>query len=167
MNTGRLFLLSPLLLIFAAGCGDTSKTPAQLSGTVKYNNKAVTGGTILLIAKGAEGKSDKAKGSYTIYIKPDGTYSATDLPVGDFDATIETESVNTQGRPTPDQYGGSRGGKDKGRTVSPAPEDKTASSPGGGGTYVKIPAKFAKKDTSGLTVTLTKGSNEHNFELKD
>jgi hypothetical protein len=35
------------------------------------------------------------------------------------------------------------------------------------GPYVKIPAKYAAKETSGLKVTLKKGKNENNFKLED
>ena len=35
------------------------------------------------------------------------------------------------------------------------------------GRYVKIPPKYSVPAKSGITVTITKGSNKNDFELKD
>ena len=84
---------------------------------------------------------------------------------------IETESAN-QGKPQ--QYGGGRagGGAPKnlpegmqggGGGMSPMPAGANTAQ----GTYIKIPAKYADKDKSGLTVSLNKGQNQKDFELTD
>jgi hypothetical protein len=147
----RLALALPLFLALALGCGPDSPTPASISGKITYGPTDVTGGQITFHPQG-EGPS------YTRPIAADATYSAADLPVGQFTVTIETESINPD-RKAPD-YGGSRGGGGK----SPAP---AAAPQGNPGTYVKIPPKYADVKTSGLTVTLTKGSQKKDFPLTD
>jgi hypothetical protein len=148
---GRFWLASPLLLLFALGCGpDNPNAPASLSGKVTYQNKAVTGGSVTIIPK--EG------GAMIRPIMPDGTYNATDMALGEVTITVETESINPD-RKAP-QYGGGR--KD---AVSPAPPG--AGSPTGSGTYVKIPDKYSKKETSGFTMTLKAGKNTMDLPLSD
>jgi hypothetical protein len=151
----RFFLVLPLLVL-VFGCGKTTNTPAKLSGTVKYNGNPVTGGTIALF-------SSKEGGLYNIPINPDGTYSSANLPSGELEVTIETESINPKNQRSAAQYGGQRG-KDK-MGMSPRPQDVEPPSGGGGGVYVNIPAKYNAKDTSGLTVTLTSGDNKKDFDL--
>jgi hypothetical protein len=153
---GRLFPTLPLLVFLVVGCTETS-TPSKLSGTVKYRGNPVTAGTISLTAK--EG------GVYTIAINSDGTYAGADLPAGELAVAIETETANPKNRRSPDQYGGTRG---KGQTSSPAPGNTPgAENASAAGAYVKIPSKYAKKETSGLSVTVNKGANTKDFELKD
>jgi hypothetical protein len=150
----RLLLLLPVFLVPAFGC-PKSQTPATLSGTVKYNGQLVTAGTIRL--EGKEG------GFHSIDINPDGTYASSNLPVGTFDVTIETESANPAEKPSPDQYGGFRAGKDRVPKSSPRPEDAPAT--GKKGAYMKISEKYSSKETSRLSVTLTRGKNTKDFEL--
>jgi hypothetical protein len=149
MTTGRLLLVLPLFLVLASGCTRNPGAPASLSGKVTYKGTAVTGGTVTVHTKDGAG--------YSIPIKPDGTYSGTDLPAGDMVLTVETESVNKD-KKTP-VYGGRAGGQ----SMSPVPEGVKA----GGGGYVKIPAKYADKAKSGLTVTLSKGKQTKDLELTD
>jgi len=98
----------------------------------------------------------EAGGIYTCPIKPDGTYSTSQVTPGEMVVTIETESAN-KNRKTP-KYGGGKVGMS-----SPMPEDR----PQPGGEYRKIPAKYADKKKSGLKVTLTTGPQKHDFDLKD
>jgi hypothetical protein len=142
-----LVLILPLSLVLVAGCGSNKSAPAKVSGKITYQNAPVTGGTIVF--HGADG------GIYSCGILADGTYEGTDLPAGDLKVTIETESINPN-RKMP-AYGGKAG------TQSPKPEGATT----GGGTYVKIPPKYADKDQSGLTVTLAKGKQTKDFTLTD
>ncbi|HZT79836.1 MAG TPA: hypothetical protein VFA26_06430, partial [Gemmataceae bacterium] len=118
----------------------------------------------------------KDGGMYTAVIRPDGKYEAPDLPVGEMAVTIETESANPN-RKTPDynspggggmgMYGKAGGGapqqKDRAMKMSPIPEG----APKAEGAYVKIPAKYADKSTSGLSVTLNKGKQTKDFALTD
>jgi hypothetical protein len=90
-----------------------------------------------------------------IALAPDGTYSATDLPIGDAVVTVETESINPEKKKM--AYGGGRGG------MSPAPENAQKSA----GTYVKIPAKYADSTKTTLTVTLARGKQVKDLDLTD
>jgi len=151
MTNGRLFLLSlPLLLILASGCGTSKTASASLSGKVSYGGAPVTAGTVTFYGKDG--------GTYPMAIGSDGSYFASELPPGEGALTVETESANKKNAQT---YGG-RGGK--GMAMSPKPE-------GSGGTetgpYVKIPAKYAAKETSNLTVTIARGKNTHDLNLTD
>jgi hypothetical protein len=146
----RLFtLILPPLLVLALGCGATSNTPSTVTGSVTYNDKPVTGGTITFQAEGG--------GNYPLSIQPDGTYSSiSEMPPGEMAVSIETESLNKD-KKKPD-YGGGRGPG----TMEPPPGVG-----GDVGTYVKIPPKYGDPKKSGLTATLAKGKNTKNFDLKD
>src|ERR1700682_6061894 len=98
MIKARLFtLILPPLLVLALGCGATSNTPSTVTGSVTYNDKPVTGGTITFQAE--------AGGTYPFTIQPDGTYSSiSEMPTGEMAVSIETESLNKD-KKTPD-YGG-------------------------------------------------------------
>jgi hypothetical protein len=160
----RLILAMSLLVLFGFGCTE-SPSPSKLSGTITYKGNPVTGGNMGLYAKDG--------GFYPVAINADGTYAAADLPAGESVVTIETESLNPAKRGNA-TYGGARA---KGQqTSSPMP----GKMPGGGGgdaaagtaevasgVYVKIPVKYSKKDTSGLTLNLTKGVNQKDFDLTD
>ena len=155
MTKGRLFFVLPFFLVLALGCGGSNRSaPASLSGKVTYKGSPVTAGMLTLYTNEA--------GVYSASLGADGTFSASDLPAGDAVVTVDTESANPN-RKVP-QYGDKRGG-DKGAT-SPPPEGVQT---GGAakGSYVKIPAKYSDKSKSGLTVTLTKGKNQKDFELTD
>ena len=98
---------------------------------------------------------------YTCLIKPDGTYAGTDMPAGELVITVETEMANPDVKaPT---YGGAGPGKDK-PTAPPRPKEKGSAA---SGAYVKIPAKYKDKKTSGLKETLSKGKNTKNIDLTD
>jgi len=92
---------------------------------------------------------------YGAPISADGTYAASDLPVGPLSVMIETESANT-GAKKAQTYGGKM-------KMSPVPPgmEKT------GGAYMKIPGKYADPKTSGFSVTLKAGQQTQNFELAD
>jgi hypothetical protein len=84
---------------------------------------------------------------------------------------IDTEILNrnVEGRPKAtygmekDQAGSVMGIEDKMRAMGRAPADAGKT----GGTYVKIPPKYAEKDKSPLRVKLSRGSNSKDFDLTD
>jgi hypothetical protein len=152
--TNRLIFLLPLWLLLVLGCSGGSKgTAARLSGSVKYKGTAVTAGMITFIAKSEDGK---AAGTYLAPINADGTYSIAQLPAGEFQVAIETESANPK-RASSGPYQKMQG---------PRPE-KASSAEAAKGAYVKIPSKYADPKKSGLTVTLTSGKNTKDFDLTD
>jgi hypothetical protein len=83
--------------------------------------------------------------------------------------TVETESANPKPKPKAVQPGaGDRGDptddyRKKMEEMGKVPQGAATNA----GQYVQIPAKYATKDKSPLHVTLTKGSNENNFDLTD
>ncbi len=154
--TNRLTLLLPLWFLLIVGCGGSKGTVARLSGNVKYKGAPVTAGTIAFTAKG-EGSG--AGGTYLASINPDGTYSTSQLPAGEFTVAIETESANPK-RASPERYGGGKG-------MDSRPPEARAAAKAAKGAYVKIPSKYASPKTSGLTVTLTSGKNTKDFDLTD
>jgi hypothetical protein len=151
-SKGRLLLLLPLFLVLACGCGLTNKSaPAKLSGKVTYKGKPLTGGTITLYPPSG--------GVYAITIKEDGSYSGADLPTGEMPVSIETMAVKAPTDPvdpkTKQKY-----------QMSPRPGAENASAPAAV-EQVKIPAKYAKKETSNLSVTLGPGKQAKDFDLTD
>ncbi len=165
MIARRLVTLLPVVLVLAAGCTNKS-APASLSGTIKYNGQLVTGGSIAFVT--AEGTS------YPGGIKPDGTFTITDVPEGPMTVTVETDSANRNRKAGP-VYGGARGkAMENGPEVDgrkPGPGGSSPVPPGhednGGGAYVKIPTKYRDASTSDYKVTVTKGKNSFEIELKD
>jgi hypothetical protein len=157
MRASRLGLLAAFFLGLAAGCGEPSQTPSRVTGMVKYNGQPVPSGTITF--------HSEDKGPYSAVLAEDGTYEIADLPSGKMVVTVECETFNTN-RNLP-AYGGARGNamtnerleaeRQAGRTINPGTERK----------YVKIPAKYAKPATSGLTATLETGRQTKIFELTD
>jgi hypothetical protein len=166
------FLIATVAML---GCQSGSQFPAKVSGKVTYGGATVGGGTIAFYAP--DGKV------YATEINPDGTYVVENISEGTFEVTIETESINPEkkteqyksaGGGLGGMYGKSGGGVPKfgkgapkeGAPKSPMPSDSV---PSGGtpATYVKIPPKYKEKSTSGLSVTLKKGNNTENFDLKD
>lgn len=147
---GRLVLLGlPLcLLLPALGCGKTNPSRgASLTGKVTYKGAPVTGGNVQLYTD---------EGVYPAVLSPEGTFEIIQVPLGEATLTVETESINPNRKiPT---YGGGQEGE-----MSPPPEGAQT----GGGTYVKIPSRYDKKETSDLKVTLTGGKQTQEFQLKD
>ena len=81
------------LLLVAAGAlvlgckSENPNAPGRVSGKVTYNGQPVTGGTVTF-----HSKKDGAK--IPVSISSDGRYSAFDIPDGEMDVTVETESLN-------------------------------------------------------------------------
>jgi len=163
MTHRRLLLVLPLFVVLLFGCKN-SPPFGNVSGTVKYKGSPVTGGSITFYA--SEG------GVYPTLIKPDATYSISSLPAGDLVAVIETESVNPKNIVKADQYGAGQKGanrdsKDpKNQKTSPMPKDIDPAASAEPGKYVPIPAKYGKKETSNLPVTVTAGKQTYNFDLE-
>lgn len=152
MIKSRLPLVLPLLcLVVALGCYKNPAAPATLAGKITYKGAPVTAGMVTFFPKNG--------GVYTAVIDPNGSYAVSEIPTGEMVVTIETESANPNRKvPT---YGGKAGGEG----MSPVPQGQGSGT--AGGAYVKIPAKYADKDKSGLTVTVTPGKQTKDFELTD
>lgn len=155
-----------LLGLVSFGCGGgVANAPSNISGKVTYKGAPVTGGNIGFAAV-------DGMGAGSANIRPDGTYSTTNVPAGDMIVTVETESINPNIKPTeykggnskmPGGGGGPAPGSKRQMVSSPKPSYAAKSE----AVYVKIPAKYAKKNTSTLKTTLKPGNNTVDFDLVD
>jgi hypothetical protein len=178
-KVGALALV-PLLSVLV-GCGSGKKTAsASITGKVLLNGAVLPGGNVTL--HGSDG------GGYSDTITADGEFRIVDLPPGEYTVTIENDGLDPNrkqqtykggdaskgpgammkggaGNPMAGKYGGAMGGsggappnayKGKGAETY-TPEGMTNVKEG---SYVAIPAKFKKKDTTGVKVTLEDGENK-------
>jgi len=91
-----------LALAVLVGCGGGGSTKATIRGKVAYKGAPVTGGTLTLYS---------ASGSpYPLSIKPDGTFSVSDVPVGDMRVGIDTWNEPVA-KVSPGGYSGGGGGQ--------------------------------------------------------
>lgn len=145
-----------LLACLALGCGGSNPhAPGNISGSVSYKGKPVPAGTVQYVT------SDGV--AYSSPIAKDGTYSITDLPIGELVVVVETDSAKEHAAPK---------GKDVDRRMSH--QQQRPGSDGGGAApepeapvYVKIPEKYGKAKTSPLTYTVKVGRNTNSIELTD
>jgi hypothetical protein len=110
---GMIFLLAAALLVALAGCGE--ERPAELSGTVKLDDKPLSSGTVWVVA--ADG-SKRHSG-----IGPKGQYSVQGVPAGTASVYVESHARVPSGL--------------------------------GGGQGPSLPERYAKADTSGLSIEVT------------
>lgn len=149
------------------GCGGgVASAPANVSGKVTYKGAPVTGGVVGFFASGAEG------GGYSATINPDGTYKASNVAAGEIAVTVETETLNPNIKQVtytggaskgPPGSSGAAGGAGKKMGSSPRPGNAAKSE----AVYVKIPGKYAKKDTTTLKTNLKAGNNIYDIDLAD
>jgi hypothetical protein len=157
-----------LLAAFSLGCGSRG----TVSGQVHFNGKPLPGGVV---------KFTSPTGSYnpvTSAIGEDGSYSLT-VPSGEALVSVDNRGLKTPNS-TPVGQGGapSGGGKDgppKKVVVAPPnemmakmKEEHQAPAQAGsksGGTYVAIPDKYYKPESSDLKCNVQGGLQTHNIEL--
>ncbi len=159
-------VLSALLLL-AAGCGPAHPA-STVSGKVTYKGEPLNGGTIKLypdVTPTAGGYDN----SFLIAIKPDGTFTATNVPTGKMTVTIETQPPHVRGQngpkidPTTHLPEG----------MKPPPDfdpSQVKAAPGAAPpatNLMVIPSKYANPRTSGLTWDIQPGKQTKDFELTD
>jgi hypothetical protein len=150
-----LLFVPAILAVVAAGCGGGNPiAPAAISGSVTYQGKPVTGGSIQFYSSSGT--------PYSATIGVDGTYSVSDVPVGDAVVCVETESVNPVHKASTGKDAERRQAMMGGRQP-PAGQSSgtTADNP----VYVKIPEKYSKQKTSPLTFAVKNGRQVHNIVL--
>lgn len=145
-NIPRVAGLLALAAVLAAGCGK-GRGKATISGKVTYHGAPVTGGTMTIYHAGSA--------PYTVPIRGDGTFSSSDLPVGESKVTIETESLR-QARAV--------GAPNLPRGMKP-PRPSGAEAGGTPTAYVKIPPKYASQQNTPLVWDLKSGTNSKDFDL--
>lgn len=161
MNLPRSIGAGALLLAcLSLGCGGGNPlAPANISGSVTYKGKAVPAGTVQYVT------SDGV--AYSSPIAKDGTYSITDLPVGDMVVVVETKSAKEQAV---------KKDKDLERRMGSVQSRPGSNEPGSAASaaaaveapvYMMIPEKYEKKETSPLTFPVKAGRNVNPIELID
>jgi len=110
-----------------------------VTGKVTYKGSPVTGGTVHIVTEG---------GNFPANIKRDGTFTAADIPAGPAKVTVETESIHQNARQDP---------------AAKAYMEKNPNMP----LYMPIPKRYAKPETSGLTLDVRKGMQEKTFDLTE
>jgi hypothetical protein len=142
-----------MLLLTLAGAGCSSS--GTVSGKVTYKGEAVGGGTVLFVSEG--------RGSVSVQIGTDGTYTAEKVPTGAVQIAVETQSL--KGSEPPPQAT---------RQMPPAglalPKEAENSpiygSRAGARRYTEIPKKYSDPKTSGLTCTVSGGNQKHDIPLE-
>jgi hypothetical protein len=145
-----------LFLVLAVGCGKGKK--GQLSGEITTSEgRKVTAGTITFHTE---------SGSIPRPIGADGTYSVNQLPLGEVEVTVETESAN----PNVKRQTGADYAKKSGKVLKPGSQGMSSPMPETGGTaekgeYVPIHPKYRDKKTSPLKFTVSGGKQTENFTV--
>ena len=129
-----------LLVVALAGC---SRPKGIVAGKVSYNGEAVPSGTVSFY-----GKDDEVSSAP---IGPDGTYEATKVPLGEVKVTVTTP-------PPPDPNAAERLKNnpmviDRGIVIK---QEKV----------VSVPRKYNLPGTSGISLTVTQGSQPFDITLK-
>lgn len=138
-----------LALVCVCGC---SKGKATVNGKVTFNNQPVGVGTVTFWT--SDNRSAQAP------LKPDGSYSMPDAPVGEVKITVTTPPPKmgpmTMEKPPPGM---------KGMPADMIPEGAGDAANPGKMKIVPIPDKYKEVSTTPLTYTVTKGTNEFNIIL--
>jgi hypothetical protein len=128
-----------LLLAIAAGCGPGK---AEVTGKVTVDGQAAGGALVVFSSPG--GRSASAP------IDKNGYYRAADVPTEQVKVCIIQLAMTAA--PDPDD-----------RTSRTAPLMPTGQKPRS--PVVTIPVRYTKVDSSGLTFTVGRGTNEYDIEL--
>lgn len=154
-----LFLLASLLL----GCG-SKKAVGSVRGKIVYNSVPVGGGTISFHP--ANGKAVKT------FIEPDGGYTVDGIPPGDVTVVIETESAGEIIRkranlPPMPKKELPKFDPSKAPPGMKPPEEQPEQAAIPMPTYVPIPARYGKVDTSPEKFKVVKGDQKKDFTLTE
>ena len=140
----RLSALAGFVLALAGGCGGGGK--GDLNGTVTFNGKPVTSGTVQVF--GPNGFNT------TSPIGLDGSYALKDVPAGA--VTLGVSSPHPQRLYEQLKM---MAKTEEAKKALPVPDPATIAS------WVGIPDSFAQSGTSGLTATVNKGPNKHDIPI--
>ena len=157
-----ILLLSGLI----TGCG---RSMGSVTGKVTYKDKSLKGGTIGFIA--TDGQP-----SATATINEDGTYEIPQVQAGNYQVTVDTQNLKPQQSnqpkgpgfkgPDPKTMGPPPGAVLPEGSTQMTPLEAEATQKANLKRFTAIPADYADPAKSGLTITVTGGSQVYNIELK-
>lgn len=148
----RLFTPASLFLagLLMIGCGgaDGLNRGGELTGKVTIDDKPLLGGRV-------EITSEDGKNAVSAQLRPDGTYTLKEPPLGSCKITVTTSYLKGM---VPPPRAGKTGNKEGASGGMVYPDDV-------GFTYVPIPAKYESASTTDLQVTVAKGNQSHDIKL--
>jgi hypothetical protein len=139
--TRFVVLFATLCASASLGCGSRKAT---VSGTISYKGEKLGNGSVKFV-----GANNQAAVGL---IGPDGTYTATSVPLGTVKVSVETVPT---GKVSSDTSMGVKG------------PDMGAQFQGQAGKYVRIPDKYKDAEKSGLTYEVKPGPQTHDINLSD
>ena len=148
-----------------AGCGP-SNNGSTVSGKVTYKGEPLNGGTIKLYSDAAP-TAGGADHSFHIAIKPDGTFTASNVPTGTMTVTVETQAPQTKGGPNIDPATGMPVSMKPPANFDPNQIKSSPAATAGAPKLTAIPQKYADPKTSGLTWEIKPGQQKKDFDLTD
>ncbi|MBN9122085.1 MAG: hypothetical protein J0I06_23580 [Planctomycetes bacterium] len=137
-------LLTVLLAAVGCGSGDGVNRGGKLAGKVTLDGKPVGGGEVIVAS--ADGKH-----SMSGKIRNNGSYTILDPPLGACKLAVITSPLKDVPPPS----------------AKKGPVNFTDPATGEWPIYVKIPAKYEKAETSGLTVDVKAGDQPHDIPLTE
>jgi len=140
-------VLALAVLLGVTGCG-TGPT-GSVSGKVSYLGNPVKGGNVIFSAQ-------NGKKSVMAPIGEDGSYTVSDVPVGDVKIAVQTKALGVLAATAKISSIPANSPMRSGSKISP--EDAARR-------FVQIPDNYEDTESSGLTYVVQKGSQEHNITL--
>jgi hypothetical protein len=145
----RRLLSFSILILFLSGCGGKKPPSGIVTGSVTYKGQPVNGAALILYMTTGAGDT------ITIPVSQDGTYRATDIPMGEYIVVVQP-STGMSGVP-------STKGMDKAKAAEvQAKIDAMKGTP-----TIPIPDKYKKRTSSDLKMSISPGEATVNLELKD
>lgn len=130
--------MTVLFALALSGCGQEGAT---ITGTVRYKGEPVSGGSVAFY-----GPNDQIA---TGLINPDGTYKAVKVPFGPVRVAVSTPAARSKRMERAVQK------LRKGQAAPPAPN------------MVGVPRKYSDPSKSGLELTVSKGTQTYEIDLKE
>jgi hypothetical protein len=152
MTSPRSRYAGPLLLVLVgAVVGCNQPHPADVSGIVRYQGKAVRSGSVIVF--------DPAGGLHPGNINKDGSYTVRGVPSGPVQFAVQSPEPE---RPKPPRKAPRKPGdkKEEPIDINLAPE------PPSRGDWFALPARYSTPASSGLSTSLNPGANTFDIEMK-
>jgi hypothetical protein len=150
------YALLPCLSLLMVGCGSSGNAlvPSSISGKLTYKGKPIKGGILKFY-------NDQGTG-YDANISQDGTFSATDIPMGELVVVVDTDSLKPSDTATKSKESSMRK-----NAAQQQPPPGVAAPPKLEDIFVQVPAKYKNPKTSTMTITIVKGRNVKDIDLTD